>query len=1490
MEGEECDDGKLGNAGCDDKCKLEPGYLCVNPNEDCSLCALTTPAQDQRQPCLGADSKRSAWATANLNAVAVDHPHCGLATFTVEQLALRNEASCGEYEYRVNVTFAKGGSDSSVATFSTYDDVVPTYDNLPTTATLECDNLPDGTIVTASDQCQAPVNVTFRDSIIPGSCTGQYTLLRTWAARDVCNNHRNSSVIYSIVDRAPPVMSTPPAALILECDGTNQDDEVLPWLASAGGASAMDACQGAVSWANNYDVVKAGITSECSNTGSAEVTFTVSDDCSRPTIAKTTITRADTTKPYFENFPFNETYECTQTPTDAPTVVSLDACDASPTVDFAMTRVEEACGHGYTLFRTWTATDVCGLSYAQTQQVDVRDTEGPVFDSGPSVLYLECDPTTFNTSLATYIERNGNATAADACGGNVTWNYTHSDFSSVCGGENGVGNFTITFSATDVCGNTNTMDGRVVVVDTQAPALVSKSASLTVECDVVPAPEDILVEDQCDPSPDVTFVDGREDGRCRDDYTLLRYIDAKDHCGNGDNHTQTVKVIDTKPPTLIQPPQTQTDMCDGEGNAAGLAQWLATNGNATAEDSCGGFVNWTSNYNSTTSREVGCSASYTVFTTFTATDECGNDVSTSVAYMAADVVGPDFAGVPEDVELACKDPTLNHTALPPVANVTNFDACDRQAYNITYEQTSAQGRCPQELFYNRSWSAQDECGNIGQAQQRLHIVDYSPPVISIQPQDLVVECERGAQGSLIQSWLNSSGGALASDECGTTVTWSYNLTDLSVLNASCDQSEDAVVLFTATDECGNAINATAKVLITDTKAPLLAKDAEVLQLECNTATNPGSIDAWLANAANAEAIDQCSRTVNVTSALGIAQPLCASSYTQDVVIWFTDSCGLRSNTTSQVIVQDSSVPVITLAGDNPQQTEAGFYWTDPWVVSAFDDCEGDITNRSTRNNAVDVNTLGEQAIVYEATDSCGLVGNTTRTVIVVDTLPPRVVAPAPSILRLRAGSIYRPPAGISAVDSFDGPLDSDAIRFEPTGFESREGVYSIFVVATDSSGNEARVPVQTVFVLPASPVDAGQEIQNAVLEMPFDTELAVRNPGKAAIAVALFIRFSSLLSNQDAQQFLSQTLGTSGFPLPLCLLHDGQSLCRIDTPELSASMLDSLASQNGVVALASKGMPVQEFQLGVANPEAKDLAVLTTELERVGADSAAAIGCDLGFCRFRVSRQEVNTAVPVARAHPHSRFFIDSEGQTANQIEAELLAAGLMPLAVQVNQDDSTQLVIDVPDYVDEGVLSSLDGIAVNLKGDIEHYFRMTFNMTLTDDAAPWTLYQALFSVGLAPEAVESDDNGVYTITTATSVYSIMLAKLASDPSISSVTPAQPVVETQKLFESDFPFIYILDINLDLDQDPDPNATSTPQLVAQQVVTGLANGQAATVLCSSADDVSGNCQVRTSFELSTEQLTGTSANSLVVTRFVVDEINSLQDDIEAAAQDWIGTC
>ncbi len=130
-----------------------------------------------------------------------------------------------------------------------------------------------------------------------------------------------------------------------------------------------------------------------------------------------TLTVQDTTTPTFvEALPTNATVACDAIPT-ADTLTATDNCGTA-TVTFAETRTDGNCPSNYTLERTWTATDACGLTKVHKQTLTVQDTTAPTFIN-VSNLTLACyNETAIQNWLAS-------VTATDNCGGfvNVTNNY-----------------------------------------------------------------------------------------------------------------------------------------------------------------------------------------------------------------------------------------------------------------------------------------------------------------------------------------------------------------------------------------------------------------------------------------------------------------------------------------------------------------------------------------------------------------------------------------------------------------------------------------------------------------------------------------------------------------------------------------------------------------------------------------------------------------------------------------------------------------------------------------------------------------------------------------------------------------------------------------------------------------------------------------------------------------------------------------------------------
>ncbi len=116
----------------------------------------------------------------------------------------------------------------------------------------------------------------------------------------------------------------------------------------------------------------------------------------------------------------------------------------------------------------------------------------------------------------------------------------------------------------------------------------------------------------------------------------VRY-DVSDSCGN---EAQSVKLwyqgADATAPEITKA-EDVTEECDGTDDA--LNAWLADNGGNTATD-CGEFT-WTNDYDSRESTEGdGCTTVTTV--TFTATDACGNESSTTSTFTVEDTTAPVF--------------------------------------------------------------------------------------------------------------------------------------------------------------------------------------------------------------------------------------------------------------------------------------------------------------------------------------------------------------------------------------------------------------------------------------------------------------------------------------------------------------------------------------------------------------------------------------------------------------------------------------------------------------------------------------------------------------------------------------------------------------------------------------------------------------------------------------------------------------------------------
>jgi len=127
------------------------------------------------------------------------------------------------------------------------------------------------------------------------------------------------------------------------------------------------------------------------------------------------------------------------------------------------------------------------------------------------------------------------------------------------------------------------------------------------------------------------FDPGNESLYCGLAGGLVVSYTATDPCGDTASYSAAISIEDTTGPTIVTPSSDRNFTGDSKMLNADLIEWLSSNGGANAMDLCAGStVVWTNNFN----HLVGCGMSEAAEVTFTATDECGNYVSTTSKFMA----------------------------------------------------------------------------------------------------------------------------------------------------------------------------------------------------------------------------------------------------------------------------------------------------------------------------------------------------------------------------------------------------------------------------------------------------------------------------------------------------------------------------------------------------------------------------------------------------------------------------------------------------------------------------------------------------------------------------------------------------------------------------------------------------------------------------------------------------------------------------------------
>ena len=258
-----------------------------------------------------------------------------------------------------------GNTDEQSQTITVQDLTPPVLAGVPTDVTVECDAIPGPDILSATDNCDTDIEITFDETIIAGACLDSYAITRTWTATDNCNNTDQQTQLITVQDNTPPVLTGMPADITIDCDAV--PEPAVP--------TATDNCDTDIEI--TFDETTTAGT--CLDSYTIMRTWTATDNCGNSDEQTQVITVQDVTAPVLAGVPTDVTVDCDAIPGPAvPTVT--DNCDTDIEITFDETIIAGACLDSYTITRTWTATDNCGNLDEQTRVITVAGCYNSGFD------------------------------------------------------------------------------------------------------------------------------------------------------------------------------------------------------------------------------------------------------------------------------------------------------------------------------------------------------------------------------------------------------------------------------------------------------------------------------------------------------------------------------------------------------------------------------------------------------------------------------------------------------------------------------------------------------------------------------------------------------------------------------------------------------------------------------------------------------------------------------------------------------------------------------------------------------------------------------------------------------------------------------------------------------------------------------------------------------------------------------------------------------
>jgi hypothetical protein len=382
-------------------------------------------------------------------------------------------ATVGTCNAAITVTVTDAANNSQSVTYTTkIDNTAPVLSVKPSSVTVNCHEVPTVPTVTATDNCDADVNVIFTVTSTQGTDAAQsnyynYAITRKWVATDGCGNAVEHTQTITVQDVTAPEITCP-----ANIDVSNETGSCSAQVTF--NASTSDACgTTTVKYYLNFGTAQQQeISSPRTFTVGAHTIKVVSTDVSgNSTNCTFTVTVNDTEKPVVscpsvQQFCFAETGNYT-----IPTFTAIDNCGVN-TVSFQVSGATNRNGNGNNasgVFNVgvsvieWTATDIHGNAITCSTEVKVN----PALTASISDVYAVSPGGNANTIYLGYGPSSLTLNVL-ATGGTAPYSYvwsTGSTTNATTVSPSTVASHNYSVTITDAAGCTTVVTKQIAVVD-----------------------------------------------------------------------------------------------------------------------------------------------------------------------------------------------------------------------------------------------------------------------------------------------------------------------------------------------------------------------------------------------------------------------------------------------------------------------------------------------------------------------------------------------------------------------------------------------------------------------------------------------------------------------------------------------------------------------------------------------------------------------------------------------------------------------------------------------------------------------------------------------------------------------------------------------------------------------------------------------------------------------------------------------------------------